>query len=107
MDIEFSTARAIIDHLRNNGVTVTRVGLGGGGGVRFNNAVTDQIMEYATATDSATLDTSNGGFVWLVWGNGFDVIADYSDNMEEYLAPIYDRLAILERLEIMERPLDN
>lgn len=99
MDIEFSTARAIIDHLRNNGITVTRVGYDGrdGGGVKFRNATTDEIMAEATATDSATLDTSTGGYVWLVWGNGLDVIADYSEDMEHYLTPIHAQLAILER----------
>lgn len=97
MSIELSTARAIIDHLRYNGITVTRVGYDGIGGKHFDNAFTYEIMNAATATSSATLDTSNGGYVWLVWGNGYDVIADYTDNLEDYLEPVLDRLEILER----------
>lgn len=100
MHNEYATARAIIDTLRNNGITITRVGYDGrdGGGERFNDATTDEIMAAATATDSATLDTSDGEYVWLVWGNGFDVIADYSTGLEEIMEPIEDRLAFMERL---------
>ena len=106
MSIELSTARAIIDHLRNNGITITRVGYDGYGGEHFNNAHTDEIMAAATATASATLDTSTGGYVWLVWGNGLDVIADYSEDMEYYLTPIHAQLETIERLDL-HRNLDN
>lgn len=106
MNIEHSTARAIIDHFRNNGITITRVGYDGTGGERFNDAHTDDIMAAATATDSATLDTSTGGYVWLVWGNGYDVIADYSDDLEDVMAPVLDRIETLERLDF-NRGLDN
>lgn len=100
MHNEYATARTIIDTLRRHGITVTRVGYDGrdGGGERFNDATTEEIMAAATATDSATFDTSNGEYVWLVWGNGFDVIADYSAGLEEIMEPIEDRLETLERL---------
>ena len=92
-NIEHSIARSVNEALRDNDITITRVGYDGTGGVRFKQAPSiARIMEEATATDSATLDTSTDEYVWLVWGNDLDVIADYSEGLEDILAPVLDRI---------------
>jgi len=46
---------------------------------------------WTTGEDYIIPHEANGaraGFVWLIHGNGVDVISDYSENLEPVLAPV-------------------
>jgi hypothetical protein len=45
---------------------------------------------FSTDEDRLLLDNNDGkrcGWVYLVWGNGADIISDYTTNLEDVLKP--------------------
>lgn len=93
---EVRFARSVVKAITDAGYKVSRVGYDGSGGVTFKNAPSlDKVMEYATATETGTIEFEDGAlchFVWFVWGNEEDVIGDYSMSFDGIISPMIDRL---------------
>jgi len=85
--IEARIVRKVVRALKAAGNPVVKVDDG-----EEHIAVTTErdVLDQAFNLDELHLYTANGGWVFLVMGNEWDVICDYSISLEDALQPVND-----------------
>jgi ABC-type sugar transport system substrate-binding protein len=86
---EATTVRKVYAALKAAGTPVVTVWDG-----EEDVAVTsrDETLEAVFAVDQAWLKTASGAYVFIVLGNGWDALSDYSMSLEAALESVHDYL---------------
>ncbi|AVJ51044.1 hypothetical protein PBI_PAJAZA_53 [Microbacterium phage Pajaza] len=88
--IEATLVRKVIRALKAAGNPVVKVD---DGEELIKTSTEKEILEAAFSVDEARLCTKNGSWVFLTLGEGWDVICDYTVDLEEALSPIYEYIS--------------
>jgi hypothetical protein len=84
---EATITRKVIKALKDAGQPVTIVFDGGERTpVDGKNAILNEVFNL----DESYLITEDGSWVRLVMGNGYDIVCDYTTNLEDILQPVSD-----------------
>lgn len=50
----------------------------------------DDVLEVVFSVDASRIMTEDGSWVLIILGNGWDVVSDYTTNLEDALKPVND-----------------
>lgn len=88
--VEAKITRKVVRALKAAGKPVTRVF----DGYEMVSVQTERdVMEQVFNLDEARLYTADGSWVFLVMGNEWDLICDYTTDIEDVLKPVNDWIA--------------
>lgn len=83
--IEAKIVRRVVKALRDAGTPVVRVW---DGGESIRVSTTRDVLDQVFNLDECRLHVAGGGYVYLVGGNEWDMISDYTLDLEDTLAPV-------------------
>ena len=86
---EATTVRKVYAALKAAGTPVTEVF---DGEEYVPVASRDEALEAVFAVDQAWLRTASGSWVFVVLGNGWDALSDYTTDLEDALSPVNEYL---------------
>jgi len=86
---EATTVRKVVKALKDAGTPVVNVW---DGEELIPVSGQNEVLEAVFAVDCAWLRTASGAEVFIVLGNGWDALSDYSVSLEDALAPVNEYL---------------